>query len=47
MEILEVETIHNQKFDKVLEQEEVWIRKGIQARRTRNEGRVRQLGSVT
>ena len=46
MEILEVETIHNQKFDKVLEQEEVWIRKGIQARRTRNEGRVRQLEAL-
>ncbi|SFP72214.1 ATP-binding cassette, subfamily F, uup [Nitrosomonas cryotolerans] len=42
-EMLEIEAIHNQKFDKVLAQEEVWIRKGIQARRTRNEGRVRQL----
>ena len=31
------------KFDKVLAQEEVWIRKGIEARRTRNEGRVRRL----
>ena len=32
-----------QEFDKKLSQEEVWIRKGIQARRTRNEGRVRAL----
>ena len=30
-------------FDKKLAEEEVWIRKGIQARRTRNEGRVRAL----
>ena len=33
----------NAKFDKLLAQEEVWIRKGIEARRTRNEGRVRRL----
>ena len=45
-EILEVEATHNQKFDKVLAQEEVWIRKGIQARRTRNEGRVRKLEAL-
>ena len=45
-EMMEVEAIHNQKFDKVLAQEEVWIRKGIQARRTRNEGRVRQLEAL-
>ena len=45
-EILEIEAIHNQKFDKVLAQEEVWIRKGIQARRTRNEGRVRNLEAL-
>lgn len=45
-EMLEVEATHNQKFDKVLAQEEVWIRKGIQARRTRNEGRVRQLEAL-
>jgi len=32
-----------QKFDKFWAQEEVWIRKGIEARRTRNEGRVRRL----
>lgn len=31
------------KFDKKLEQEEIWIRQGIKARRTRNEGRVRNL----
>ncbi len=46
IEMLEVESVHNQKFDKVLAQEEVWIRKGIQARRTRNEGRVRQLEAL-
>ncbi len=37
------EDVVNRKFDKVLAQEEVWIRKGIEARRTRNEGRVRRL----
>lgn len=37
------EAVTQSKFDKVLAQEEVWIRKGIQARRTRNEGRVRAL----
>ncbi len=45
-EMLEVEAVHNQKFDKVLAQEEVWIRKGIEARRTRNEGRVRKLEAL-
>ena len=45
-EMLEIEAVHNQKFDKVLAQEEVWIRKGIQARRSRNEGRVRQLDAL-
>ena len=45
-EMLEIEAVHNQKFDKVLAQEEIWIRKGIQARRTRNEGRVRQLQAL-
>jgi len=44
--MLEVEAIHNQKFDKILAQEEVWIRKGIEARRTRNEGRVRRLEAL-
>ncbi len=43
---LAVEAVENAKFDKVLAQEEVWIRKGIEARRTRNEGRVRRLESL-
>jgi ABC transport system ATP-binding/permease protein len=42
-EALAVEAKHNQEFDKKLAEEEVWIRKGIEARRTRNEGRVRAL----
>lgn len=45
-EMLETEAIHQQKFDKFLAQEEVWIRKGIEARRTRNEGRVRRLEAL-
>jgi ATP-binding cassette subfamily F protein uup len=40
---LEVEQQHNHLFDKRLAEEEVWIRQGIKARRTRNEGRVRAL----
>ncbi len=40
---LEVEETQNGVFDKKLSQEEAWIRKGIKARRTRNEGRVRSL----
>ena len=40
---LSEEERRNAKFDKKLAQEEVWIRQGIQARRTRNEGRVRAL----
>ncbi len=36
----------NARFDKKLAQEEVWIRQGIKARRTRNEGRVRQLKAL-
>ncbi len=40
---LDVEAKHAALFDKKLAQEEVWIRKGVQARRTRNEGRVRAL----
>lgn len=40
---LEAEAQQNARFDKLLAQEEVWIRKGIEARRTRNEGRVRRL----
>src|SRR5690606_23818479 len=42
-ETLEAEKQQNAKFDKLLAQEEVWIRKGVEARRTRNEGRVRRL----
>ena len=45
-EILEVEDKQNALFDKRLSQEEVWIRQGIKARRTRNEGRVRALESM-
>ncbi|KAB2931426.1 MAG: ATP-binding cassette domain-containing protein [Candidatus Contendobacter sp.] len=41
--LLEVEARHNAKFDKNLAQEEAWIRQGIKARRTRNEGRVLAL----
>jgi ATP-binding cassette subfamily F protein uup len=40
---LDSETVHNALFDKKLAQEEAWIRQGIKARRTRNEGRVRAL----
>jgi ABC transport system ATP-binding/permease protein len=40
---LDVEAKHAALFDKKLAQEEVWIRQGVQARRTRNEGRVRAL----
>jgi ABC transport system ATP-binding/permease protein len=41
--LLEVEESQNALFDKKLAEEEVWIRQGIKARRTRNEGRVRAL----
>jgi ATP-binding cassette subfamily F protein uup len=41
-----VEQTLEAKFDKVLAQEEVWIRKGVEARRTRNEGRVRRLEAL-
>lgn len=40
---LDAESTHNSLFDKKLAQEEAWIRQGIKARRTRNEGRVRAL----
>ncbi|AQQ72564.1 ABC transporter ATP-binding protein uup [Limihaloglobus sulfuriphilus] len=40
---IEAELANNQRFDKLLAQEEAWIRRGIQGRRTRNEGRVRNL----
>ncbi len=43
---LEVETEHWVQFDKKLAREEVWIRQGIKARRTRNEGRVRALEAL-
>ena len=45
-EQLEVEARHNVLFDKKLSQEEAWIRQGIKARRTRNEGRVRALKAL-
>ncbi len=45
-EQLEVEAQHNALFDKKLAQEETWIRQGIKARRTRNEGRVRALEAM-
>ncbi len=41
--MIEDESRENAKFDKKLEQEEIWIRQGIKARRTRNEGRARAL----
>ena len=43
---LSSENVANRRFDKFWAQEEVWIRKGIQARRTRNEGRVRRLEAL-
>jgi ATP-binding cassette subfamily F protein uup len=45
-EQLENEEVENAKFDKVLAQEEVWIRKGVKARRVRDEGRVRRLEAL-
>ena len=45
-EHLEVEATQNALFDKKLAQEETWIRQGIKARRTRNEGRVRALKAL-
>jgi ABC transport system ATP-binding/permease protein len=42
-EALSVEAAHDAKFDKKLAEEEAWLRQGIKARRTRNEGRVRAL----
>jgi ATP-binding cassette subfamily F protein uup len=42
-EELAAETTARRNFEKVWKQEEAWIRKGIEARRTRNEGRVRRL----
>ncbi|MGN6082830.1 ATP-binding cassette domain-containing protein [Trinickia sp.] len=40
---LEIERVENEKFDKLLAQEEVWIRKGVEARRTRSVGRIGRL----
>ncbi|MDO6705329.1 ABC transporter ATP-binding protein [Photobacterium sp. 1_MG-2023] len=45
-ELLRVESEQNAEFDKKLAQEEAWIRQGIKARRTRNEGRVRALKAL-
>ncbi|HHC74480.1 MAG TPA: ATP-binding cassette domain-containing protein, partial [Thiothrix sp.] len=45
-ERLNAEQLQNNRFDKKLAQEEVWIRQGIKARRTRNEGRVRALQAM-
>lgn len=45
-ESLRVEELQNAEFDRKLAQEEVWIRQGIKARRTRNEGRVRALKAL-
>ena len=45
-EMLTIEEVRNRKFDKLLGQEETWIRKGVEARRTRNEGRVRRLEAL-
>jgi ATP-binding cassette subfamily F protein uup len=42
-ELLHAESQENARFDKRMAEEEIWIRKGIKARRTRNEGRVRDL----
>src|SRR5690554_1003161 len=44
--LLDVEEAHNAAFDKKLAEEEVWIRQGVKARRTRNEGRVRALQAL-
>ncbi|MGH8670610.1 MAG: ATP-binding cassette domain-containing protein [Burkholderiales bacterium] len=43
---LAIEAQHNALFDKKLSQEEAWIRQGVKARRTRNEGRVRALEAL-
>ena len=44
--MLAIEAVRERKFDKELAQEEAWIRKGVEARRTRNEGRVRRLEAL-
>jgi ATP-binding cassette subfamily F protein uup len=45
-EQLAAEEVVNRKFDKFWAQEEVWIRRGVEARRTRNEGRVKRLEAL-
>jgi ATP-binding cassette subfamily F protein uup len=45
-ELLEIEERASAKFDKKLAEEEAWIRRGVKARRTRNEGRVRELQAL-
>lgn len=45
-ETLHAEALDKQQFKKKLDEEEVWIRQGIKARRTRNEGRVRALEAM-
>ena len=45
-EAIAIEEVRGRKFDKELAQEEAWIRKGVEARRTRNEGRVRRLEAL-
>jgi ATP-binding cassette subfamily F protein uup len=45
-ELFEIEERANAKFDRKLAEEEAWIRRGIKARRTRNEGRVRALQAM-
>ena len=45
-EQLEIEDKHQKSFKKKLSEEEAWIRKGIKARRTRNEGRVKALNAM-
>ena len=45
-ERLNAESQENARFDKLLAQEEIWIRQGIKARRTRDEGRVRRLKAM-
>jgi ABC transport system ATP-binding/permease protein len=45
-EMLAIEEVRARKFDKELAKEEAWIRQGVEARRTRNEGRVRRLEAL-
>ena len=45
-QLIEEEIRHNALFDKKLSDEEIWIRQGVKARRTRNEGRVRALKAL-